>query len=338
MQTLTRSLEQIAERLKKAERICIVGHLNPDGDCIGSMLALRYLLVQQGKTADVYDRDPAPGYMKYLHGFDSIRPLSSLQATYDVMVSVDCAGLDRIVDVKNPEQNAWLERMLASSTCHLQIDHHGTNPMDMDINAVDGDASAAGILIWKLSRILGFEMDTILAECLYTAVSTDTGNFMQDNTSAECFDLMSEIARTQIRLPQICRILFAQRSHGQVGLITRALQTLRYAEADTVTGMLLTAEDMQACQALPEDADPVAKFGRVIRGVHMTVLARESPEGVKMSFRSIAPWKIDMVARSFGGGGHAHAAGCTVRDKTAAEALDAAMNALILAHRAQEEK
>ena len=99
MQTLTHSLEQIAEQLKKAERICIVGHLNPDGDCIGSMLALRYLLVQQGKTADVYDRDPAPGYMKYLHGFDSIRPLSSLQATYDVMVSVDCAGLDRIVDV-----------------------------------------------------------------------------------------------------------------------------------------------------------------------------------------------------------------------------------------------
>ena len=331
-----RELERIAELIRSSERICIAAHLNPDGDCIGSSLALSRILRLMGKTVHVYDRDPAPSYMDYMDGFHAIRRVSEGAEKYDLFIAVDCSGLDRIVNFRDEAQKAALDALLARCGHIVQIDHHGTNPRGLEVNAVDEDASAAGLLIWRLMKILGVPMDREIAECLYTAVATDTGNFSQDNVRPECFDMMSEIARTPVQLSRLCRILFAQRSHAQVGLITSALQTLCYREHDTVTGRMLTEDDMAKHGAMAEDADTVVNFGRDIRGVHMTVLARETEEGVKMSFRSIAPWRIDEVAKQFGGGGHAQAAGCTIPGARAGEALEAALDALCEAHRQQE--
>ena len=176
--------------------------------------------------------------------------------------------------------------------------------------------------------MLGVEADREIAECLYTGISTDTGNFLQDNTNEDALRVVAAIQHTGFSQAELGRRLFAERRPEQVALITRALQTLRYDARGAVTCMMLTRSDFEETGALSEDADTIVNFGRDIRGVHMAMLARETEDGVKMSLRSIAPYQVNGVAKAFGGGGHEQASGCTVRGMSLKDAADAVFLAL----------
>ena len=322
--------QAVAEKLREASRIAVVAHLNPDGDCIGSALAMQMILRAMGKQADAFDRDKMPDILRTLAGVGEIRPLQEARGPYDVLLCVDCADLSRIVDAHVPEQKAWLDALIAASACMVQIDHHPSNPGYADVNWVDGEAAAACVMVYDLMTDLGVEPTREIAECLYAGISTDTGNFLQDNTNEDALRVVAALQKTGFNQGRLGRTLFAERRPEQVALISRALQTLRYGADCHATCMVLTRKDFDETGALPEDADTIVNFGRDIRGVHMALLARETEDGTKMSLRSIYPYHVVEVARAYGGGGHDMAAGCTVRGmgpEEAAERVFAAMQA-----------
>lgn len=301
-----RNTAELTSAMQAARKIAIVTHVNPDGDAIGSALALKLGLEAMGKTAAVFDQDKVPDMLSILPGWQEVRRPETLKADerFDLLLVVDVAAMDRMGAC-----TALLERC----ACTAQIDHHGTNPLYCGTNVVDGAAPAAGVIVYEVLKQLNVPITREISMCLYAAVSTDTGNFAYSSTSAEAFRMMSELMEAGLPLNEMNRRLFLEHDRAQVLLLQRALSTLTFHHDGQVTSMVLTARDFAECGALSEHADTIVNYGISVRGVRMTALARETERGVKVSLRALAPCEVSGIAKSFGGGGHAQAAGCTMQ-------------------------
>ena len=319
MTAMSRNPEAIARMIRDAQRIAICSHINPDGDTLGSAAAMRLALIKMGKDPVLFCDGKVPDQLSFLPGIEEMRIPDETEESFDLLLAVDVSDIRRLGNG---------EKLIRKSLHTAQIDHHPTNPLYGDVQAVDGSAAATCVLIHDLMGMLGVEADREIAECLYTGISTDTGNFLQDNTNEDALRVVAAIQHTGFSQAELGRRLFAERRPEQVALITRALQTLRYDARGAVTCMMLTRSDFEETGALSEDADTIVNFGRDIRGVHMAMLARETEDGVKMSLRSIAPYQVNGVAKAFGGGGHEQASGCTVRGMSLKDAADAVFLAL----------
>ena len=186
----------------------------------------------------------------------------------------------------------------------------------MEVNSVDGDAPAAAVLIREQLKVLNVDLTPEIAVCLYTGISTDTGNFAFASTNAECFTIMSELMGQELPLAQLNLVLFRERPMAQVKLIGRALASLKYYEDGRIAVMKLTRKDFEDCGALSEHADTVVNYGLDTVGTEMSLLAREAADGkIKFSLRAKEPQRIDDVAQKFGGGGHPQASGITMEGK-----------------------
>ena len=170
---------ELLRALDSAGRVLILGHISPDGDCVGSMLALGAILKKRGKTVSLCLQDPVPANLRFLPGADRILPPGQLEGErFDLGVAVDCADEGRMGEA------ARLFRLCPATA---QIDHHATNPLYAGVNEVDGKASCAGCMIWRLMGEYHMEPDDMIAECLYSAISTDTGRFCFSCTDEETF-------------------------------------------------------------------------------------------------------------------------------------------------------
>lgn len=299
---LTRKPEDIARLIRQAGSIALCAHVNPDGDTVGSCLALKLGLERLGKQASLFCQDKIPGTLYMLPGADAFRPMSGEQ--FDLLICVDISDRGRM---------GACEGLLGQAACTAQIDHHGTNPCYAQVNSVDASAPATALLIKQQLDVLGVAPDREIAMCLYAAISTDTGNFAFNSTNAEAFAVMSQLMDCGLPLDEMNRVLFRQREKAQVLLLGRALSSLRFHAGDRLTTMTLTHQDFLDCGALPEHADAIVNYGVDIPGVRMALLARENENGsIKMSLRAVAPNRVDGIARRFGGGGHAQASGCTL--------------------------
>lgn len=322
---MVRNLEDIASAIRAARTVAICSHVNPDGDTIGTGLALRLGLESLGIQVSLFDQDKVPDTLRILPGHELYRDAESIGADerFDLLLNVDVSDESRMgacgVLMQHAEHNA-------------QIDHHGTNPDYCELNVVDGTASAAALVGYDLLKTLHVEMNREIAMCLYAAISTDTGNFAYGNTTAEAFQVMAELMQCELPLSEMNRTLFMEKSAAQVLLLQRALATLTFYADSQVTSMKLTLKDFEECGALPEHADTIVNYGLSIIGVKMAVLARETPRGIKMSLRSLAPISVSGVATQFGGGGHHQASGCTMQgtlDACTALVVDAMCKALV---------
>ncbi|MBQ8159148.1 MAG: DHH family phosphoesterase [Clostridia bacterium] len=335
-EALNVALQQVAEKIRKAETVMIATHTHPDGDCLGSGLALRLALRKMGKKVHVVNRDEVPGNLTFLPGKDTILHPGEVNTPYDLLVFVDCADRNRVVDMNSPSERELFEHLWQLSDEQVQMDHHGTNPGYCTVNAVDAQASAAAVLVWKLLPLLPVELDRDIAICLYAALLTDTGNFAQDNVNADSFSMMADLMGADLPLVSICRTAFQEKGRKQVSMMRRALNSLRFSADGCVNMMTLSAQDFAEENAGSQDVDMVVEMGRDIEGVHMAMLATEREEGIKISFRSIAPWRVDTVAAMFGGGGHRQAAGATVTGKTLSEAAEQVFESLMATHAEQK--
>lgn len=305
---LTRKPEEIAQLIREATTIALCAHVNPDGDTVGSCLALKLGLERLGKQVSVFCQDKIPGTLHMLPGVESIcQPTSQM---FDLLICVDVSDQGRMGDCQG---------LLQQAKRTAQIDHHGTNPCYTQVNSVDEDAPATALLIKQQLDVLGVAPDRDIAMCLYAAISTDTGNFAFNSTNAEAFAVMSQLMDCGLPLDEMNRVLFRQREKPHVRLLARALSSMAFHADDRVTTMVLTQQDFQACEALPEHADAIVNYGVDIPGVKMALLARENEDGsIKMALRAVAPVRVDEIARQFGGGGHAQASGCTLDGPMAA--------------------
>ena len=317
--TNRRNLNGVADAVRNAGSVALCAHVNPDGDTVGSTLALRLGLQQLGKQATVYCQDKIPDNLMFLPGAEKFLTPDQAQPA-DLLLTVD------VSDMRRMGACSTLVEMCGSSA---QIDHHGTNPDFTQVNDVAPEAPATALLAYELLSALGVPLNREIAMCLYAGVSTDTGNFAFNNTTAGAFDLMSELMRCDLPLAEMNRTLFRERSQAQIKLLSRALGSLQFHCGGRITSMVLTLQDFEDCGALPEHADTIVNFGLDVTGVRMAFLARESHAGgVKVSLRAVAPASIDDVAASLGGGGHAQAAGCTLQGVTLAQARAQVLSAM----------
>ena len=214
MSEMKRNPEAVAELIREARTIAVVSHVNPDGDTIGCATAMRLGLKALGKDVTLFCDGKIPDDLGFLPGAAEFRHPEGYEGSFDLMLSVD------VSDERRLGSCAELKKI---SRRTAQIDHHPTNPLFMEVNSVDGHAPAACLMIREQLRVLGVELTTDIAKCLYTGISTDTGNFAFAATNAECFEVMAELMRAGLPLAELNRILFRVRSRPQALLIGKAL-------------------------------------------------------------------------------------------------------------------
>ncbi len=318
---MSRNPEGVAGAIRRAEKIAVCSHVNPDGDTVGCALAMRLGLLDLGKQVQVFCEDKIPDNLSFLPGVETFRKPGESTENFDLFLAVD---------VSDPARLGSGEQLLASCPHSAQIDHHPTNPLFAEINSVDGAAPAACILIEEQLRHLGVSLTREIAMCLYTGISTDTGNFAFSSTNAETFEIMSRLMRVDLPLSEMSRILFRERSRPQLRLLGKTIASLRFAgKNQDIAVMTLTRKDFEDCGALNEHADTLVNFGLETCGTRLAVLGREDTEGIiKFSLRAKSPEIVSDVASELGGGGHPQASGVSIRGSLQ-EATDRVVAALL---------
>lgn len=300
-----RDPEGIARAIQTADRIAVCSHVNPDGDTIGGVLAMHLALLHLGKKVQVFCQDKVPDNLLFLPGAKEIRNPEETEDSYDLMLSVDSSTPERL-------GSCWsLIRPRCAHTA--QIDHHGTNPLFMEVNSVDGDAAATCTMIREQMRTMGIPLNREIAECLYTGISTDTGNFSFSCTDAESFQVMGDLMKADLPLADLSYLLFRQKSREHLLLLGKAITSLKFYASGELAVMALTRKDFEECGALSEHADTIVNSGLETVGTKMALMGRESGDGkIKLSLRAVAPFCVDKIANRLGGGGHPQAAGITM--------------------------
>jgi len=307
--------------LSEAARVLIVTHENPDGDGIGSALALRHALRARGKEVHCCLTDPCPEKYAFLPGAE-VFTTAAPETEPDCAVALDCDG------------SARLGRLLpaferAPVTC--SIDHHNGLQRFATVNWVDPRRPATALMVYELLRLLCAEIDADIATCLYTGVAADTGFFRFQNTTPEALAVAGELVGLGADPSGIARRSAEAVPLRKALLTGRALASLgQYVEGRVLVGVL-DLEDFVATEARPEDTDGIVDQLKQVAGPQIVILIRESePRRWRVSMRSQEA-DVSSVCRRFGGGGHALAAGCSLEgpaSEVVEQLVDAAAAAL----------
>lgn len=302
---LALSLEEAVATLRTGTRFYIVSHVNPDGDAIGSMLALRLLLRHFGITEIVCALDGAvPAIYKDLPGADTIVNAATVPAEYDIAVLVDCGCLSRVGDLA--EHIPFGKRILI-------FDHHQEDGEPGASGIVDTRYAATGELIAELYKAAGAPWTEESAACLYAAVATDTGCFRFSNTTSRSHHLAAELMEAGIDIGLLNKKFFSDVSRMKFELMRLALSHVEFHFGGAVALSRLTGEDLREAGAQREDAENLINIWQAVDSVRVAILLKSfEPDKVHVSFRSDATFDSAAFLRRFGGGGHAPAAGATL--------------------------
>ena len=300
------TIDGLAAWLSARDDVLLLGHVNPDGDAVGTALGLWRALRALGKRAAVC----LPGGMPKLYGW--LPGADAALATGDPLpfapktaLAVDVSDLPRLGDAGRTAFQACPER--------AALDHHGTNEGFGDVCCVDGGAAACGELAIDLIDALGAPLDREMAECLFVAVSTDCGQFNFSNTRPETFRAAARCAEAGIDIAGITERLYRTRTLGRTRLLGIVLNGLEISGDGRIAWARLTEEMLARAGATREDNEGIVNYLLEIDGVRCAVLAEQRGEKTKFSLRSKAPVDVARdIAAHFGGGGHNRAAGCTL--------------------------
>jgi phosphoesterase RecJ-like protein len=307
------AIERLVPELLAARSVALSTHLNADGDGCGSESALAQLLAQKGIDVRIVNPTPWPLMFRFL--LTGVRDETARGAA--ALREVDRLVVLDISDVKRLGVLADAVRGLKAKP--LTIDHHlpGDEPPG-DIMVSDIAACATGELVFDVAMVMGLEITPAIATAIYTALLTDTGGFRFSNTTARCLAVASHLVSAGVDPEEMYRRIYASVPIGRIRLLSEALRTI---DVDNVTGIATISIDpgqLERHNVTPEDLDGVAEYPRSIEGVKLALLFRDLGHGkVKVSFRSIGSVDANAIARRFGGGGHAKAAGALVEGSLA---------------------
>ncbi len=292
----------IKKALKSAESALVVSHVDPDGDSIGSMIALGMVLEKMGLKADLYSEDGIPRIYRFLPGADRVVKELDPRRRYDLLFAVDSSDIKRLGD-KVPF------RKIAKTV--INIDHHPDNTKYGDINYVEKSSSTAELL-YKLIKHFKLPIDREIAGNLYVALITDTGNYRYENTSVTTFDMAKEMLKAGVDTHAITTRIYDTKSIASVRLQAAALATLKATPDRKAAWAVVSKEMMERSGAKSEDLVGLVDQIRSIDGVEVAILFREDDGKVKVNFRSKEKVSVSAIAKRFGGGGHIRAAGATL--------------------------
>ena len=279
----------------------ITSHIRPDGDGLGSGLALYWMLQSLGKDATVVLRDRVPPAYSVLPGSDLVLVQPDVELLYDAAFVIECS------DVERPGLPGLRNQFV------VNIDHHSTTVPFGDVNWIDSTAAAVGEMIYNLCKALGVEVTKEIAECIYTALLTDTGSFHFSNTTERTLKIASELVRRGVEPARISQALFYSNPFSKIRLLGIVLSSIERDESGRIAWVIMDRDMMYEADASEEDSDGIVNHALSIGEVEAVAFFKElSPRAYRVSLRSKGKNNVAKVAELFGGGGHRNAAGCRV--------------------------
>jgi phosphoesterase RecJ-like protein len=318
------NLHQVIERLEKAKRLLVIGHIKPDGDDISSVVSLVMIMRKLGKTAEGCIAGEIPWNYRKLDGVELIKGVSELAGyQYDTAVTVDCSDLSRIGDAA---------ALLKGQKPDINIDHHQTNSGFARLDLYDSTYAATAVIIYEIGKEL-VEYDKPLAQINLLGIATDTGFFKYSNVDRKVFDYAARLVNAGASVQQISSAILESRTLKQVKLLCQTFDRLHIEEQERLAWAEISFQMLKAAGCTDDDADDIVEEIRSLQGVEIAVLFIEWPkEDIHISFRSKNYADVSKVASKFGGGGHARAAGCTCKnanlEKISKMVIDEASRAL----------
>lgn len=299
-------LDELLDLLGRGDRFLLTTHLHPDGDAMGSMLALGRALSSRGKSVAMVVSEGVPGSYAFLVGAQEVRTEIGSDFEPSVLVALDCGDRDRMA---LPQ----LDRKLPT----INIDHHLSNNSFGQINLVDPEAAATGEIVHRILSAGRYPIDRQIATALYVAIATDTGFFRYINATRGTLSLAARLAEEfELEPGRIAEIVHEQKTLNAVKLLGSVLTTLRVTLGGTVAWMYLNQEMLARYPVEIEETEGFINYARSIVGVEIALFFKEAREGeVRVSWRSGPSADVSQLAAYFGGGGHARAAGCTIQGR-----------------------
>lgn len=300
----------IIDIINRYETFLITSHERPDGDALGSELALYHMLKALGKQASIYNQDRTPGEYRFLPGADVIVYDLPPTESFDAAFILDCGDLDR---VGREAGRIGTIRPL------VNVDHHVSNGGFCDAALFDADASSTGELIYRLADAMAMALTPEMATNLYAALLTDTGGFCYGNTTRDCLAIAARLVESGARPQWISENIYENAPLEKIRLLGLVLESLTLDHNGRVGSLTVTQENLAGAGALQEHTEGFADLPRTIEGVEISVLFIELEKNYyKLSLRSKGRFDVERVARKLGGGGHVNAAGCRIRGDIAA--------------------
>lgn len=303
----------------------IVSHVDPDGDALGSSLALAWALRDRGRGAVVINESPVPQNLRFLPGAETIRRPEAFDRTFDTVVVLDCSSLERL----GPGAAA----RVAPDAAIACIDHHVGNAGFGDPRLVVPEASATAELVHDLLVAIDAPITPEIAQCLYVGLASDTGAFRFQNTTPKALRLAARLVDHGAKPAEAADWLYAQKTPGSLRILGLALASLESRADGQVSALTISRSMFDRAEATPEDADGIVQYAKSLLGSRVGVLLQEvTPGQVRISFRSDGSLDVNEFASRFGGGGHRVASGAkvsgdlsTIREMVL-EALERALN------------
>ncbi len=301
-----KELKKIVEVIRENKSFFITSHIRPDGDSIGSQLALKRILERLGKEVIITNHDPAPKIYDFLPGKESIKQELPKNREFDVAFILDSPELSRLVSTAE---------IIEKAKVIVNIDHHLGNEKFGKYNYVDTEASAVGEEIYELTRVMGFEIDREIALCLYVGIFTDTGSFRQSNTTPRTHEIVAHLMKIgDLKPAQITHQIYGTQLPSAIKLLSMTLDTLERSGDGRIAWMTITDEMFKETGTTKAETENFINYVRSVKGSEVAILFTElAKDEVKVSFRSKSSADVNSIAKIFGGGGHLRASACTIK-------------------------
>jgi phosphoesterase RecJ-like protein len=297
-------LDRAADAVARAGSLTLVCHVSPDGDALGSMLALFHLARSQGRDVIASFPEPfevAPHYT-FLPGLDLLTKPIDVPAAPEIVVTFDCGSLDRL---------GSLAASASRAGTLVVLDHHVTNDRFGTINVIDADAASTATVVRELARRLGWSLDHDAALCLYTGLVTDTGRFQYSNTTPEVFALAEELAQYDLPIADLTRQLFELHRFPYMQMVGMCLARAELDRDLSFVATWVTTFDLEGFGVQVDETEGLIDLVRRTAEAEVACVCKETAEGIRVSLRSCSEVDVGRIAQAFGGGGHKYAAGFT---------------------------
>ncbi len=294
---------EVIRAVAGVSRVLMCLHRSPDGDSVGSTLAMAGVLSGRGYKVTLLTTDPLPSQFEFLRGWDTFQDPAQVEGEWDLALLFDCGTLER---------TGRSQKLVQSCPVIVNVDHHGTNSMFGHVNWVDPSKAAAGEMVLELLEELGVVPDADVATALFTAIATDTGFFSFPSTTARVLQKAAMLVELGADPGAISSHLNDSRSPTSLALLGLALGSLTVDDDGRIAWMTLSRQSIREIGAENEDFNGIVNYARSIRGVEIGILLAEQEGGhVKVGLRSHGV-DVAALAQRLGGGGHTRAAGCMV--------------------------
>ncbi len=300
-------IDRILEVIREHGTFCIVGHIRPDGDCIGSQLGLALALKNEGKRITVWNQDSIPQKYKFLNA-EGLFEKPKRGEKFDCVIATDCASFERL---------GKAGECIGDRKILVNIDHHQSNPRYGDVNWVSPREPSTGELIYRLIKVARWPITKPIADLLFTAISTDTGSFQYPNTRPGTFHAGAELVTRGANLAKICDEVYQSYPLSRAKLLKHVYSKFRLTADNQIAWFWLKKSDFARTGSESDDTEGLIDHIRAIEPVVVACVFEEiEPELTRISLRSKnAKVNVNEIAAQFGGGGHPAAAGARIAGK-----------------------